>query len=208
MKLEREHLLAISEDIHRRYAPTLSKQAEPLTLLPVDPFHIGLCCPFQPVPLAIEGYVRLRLYCCQKAEFSPESSTLWLDSKLPAWPDYLHLPVPVDDTYYRAELGVSEVAQPFQATFASNIIDMPKAGIVQTSPATEQPFYNEAQIDALIQKLISATSNDSSDSHNMLSVEQAVQEIIESSRSIHGKTPNVYRIVENEPFTACSSIFD
>ncbi|MDT8407765.1 MAG: hypothetical protein RQ715_10995 [Methylococcales bacterium] len=200
MKLEKEQLLAISEDIHHRFAPKNQTQATSLTLLPVDPFHAYLYCPQPPAMKAMDTAWRLQIYCSPDMPVSATGqATLWLDSVMTDWPEYLHLPMPVDNSYYHAIIGIDDHQQGFLPVYRSNHIDVPRAKppLSLNHVWPERPvFYDQAQIDTLIQRLIESTGSYLSQHQQSPGIEQTLPEMVQQGWRYQRSPPNVYQSLE------------
>ncbi|MGR8941060.1 MAG: DUF4912 domain-containing protein [Gammaproteobacteria bacterium] len=126
-------LQAIGRDISQRFAPKAGSAAPEILLLPVDPHHLYAYWDVgrSLVPAAAGNYAHkpltLRIYWRPDAGEGDTRSHVWFD--VPAEPSSNRTKVrlPIDDTYYSADLGRLKPDHSLEILAHSNLIHVPTA---------------------------------------------------------------------------------
>ncbi|GEM_PF-2226223 len=167
---------AISDDIAQKYAPKHASSITEIVILPVDPYHLHAYWALDGEKMSLlddgkAGELILRVHWLPEAEREAASSKLWFDIPVAPFPKRKQVTVPVDATWYVAEIGLRDAHHQFTPFACSNIIHVPQARMAVTSvqetakeriirhrvgparPSTEA-IYDESLIDAQIKRTL------------------------------------------------------
>ncbi len=167
---------AISDDIAQKYAPTHASRITEIVILPVDPYHLHAYWALDDAKISLlddgkAGELILRVHWLPEGERGTTASKLWFDIPVAPLPKRKQVTLPMDATWYVAEIGLRDGHHQFKPFACSNVIHVPRARMAATSaqetaterkvrqtlvparPSTEA-IYDESFIDAQIKRTL------------------------------------------------------
>lgn len=147
-------LQAISEDIARRFMPTVSTAEPEILLLPVDPHHLyaywnsGTGQPPTPEHQA-QKPLTLRIYWRPDAKQATIPLDLYFDVPADEAAHRKNIRLPIDNTHYAAALGRLSPDHSLEVLAHSNLVHVPASPESQRFPAQISPRENPASIGAM-----------------------------------------------------------
>lgn len=159
-------LQAIGRDINQRFAPKAGSAAPEILLLPVDPHHLYAYWDVgrSLMPTAAENHAHkpltLRIYWRPDAGVCSTRSPIWFD--VPAEPSSNRTKVrlPIDDTYYSADLGKLKPDHSLEILAHSNLIHVPTApGRKRVAAPAPAQDVSEGEALALSDRMLPASKS-------------------------------------------------
>jgi hypothetical protein len=149
-----QDLQAIGQDISQRFSTKASNVAPELLLLPVDPYHlyaywdIGRNKALAAAEYNAENPLTLRIYWRPDASPEMNRSHVWFDIRIEYSLNRKKLRLPIDDTYYSADLGRLNPDHSLEVLAHSNLIHVPTApgrkNVLRPAP-TQEVFEDKEQ---------------------------------------------------------------